>query len=302
MSHIKPPRPEEKTKFNFTQNIDREKSKIARDIGIYNYPFCIDRYDYCEKLVDTLEYNIKGLLENIVYLEMLIKKGLFYDISLDLYREHIKKQLIHNYKFQFIREFCLVNEFLKFNTNTFTYKKYTDINKFYSEGIEFMVKMYRYLKYCEKSYEIDNYNNNSKIKLEGDNFNDIIQNNRNTFYEALEDNLSFSFDNVYGVSKWKVKKICKKIIKVESETYTKNIKMSDINSITIHLREGLRYPDPLGFDKSEIDRIRERRHNLFNDYTLEYEKNKTNRIDIFKLLEFVEFPDKRYTLRNIRLD
>jgi len=222
----------DKVEFLFENKIFKQKI-MPPEQDQYNHQEYgrTQNYKKCLRIFQLLEYNIRGLNENINYLLLLCKKGKI-NMSSDIYENHILPILIHNYNFQFINEFCILKE-LQSNED-FIYK-YKSI--YYVKGIDFMIYFYNYLNYYEENTSIKNYNDESYILLEGNNYNEIFEANRDIIKEAFCNGKDI-YVNKSSYCNYKIVKTCKKIIKTQGEFgVKKQYKNENIQTLTINLRE-----------------------------------------------------------------
>jgi len=259
-------------RFNFMNKIFKQK---LPEIEADNF------YDDFIKLFNIIEFNIRGLNENIYYLLLLIKKNKI-NISLDIFEANILPILIHNYNFQFINEFCLLKQIMD-NPD----KIYHDINEYYRDGINFMIEKYQIINYSHEFYEVKKYNDESIIKLDGDDFDYIYYPNEQLIKNELANNSEICFNNETFYT-YKIDKICLKIIKTTNDCgHKKQFKKNDIKNITIKKYRCKKLPSApyinydfrqyLWFSNREIN------DDLFEKFT----KNKKNIINVYRLLKYV---------------
>ena len=269
MSHqlLKMTKSDYKFRFSFMNKIFKQKLPEME---------CDGFYDDTIKLFNILEFNIRGLNENIYYLLLLIKKNKI-NISLDIYENHILPILIHSYNFQFINEFCLLKQIID-NPN----KIYNDINDYYMSGINFMIEKYQIINYYREYYEVKKYNEESTIELDGNDFDSIYYPNQ----ELIKNNEIY-FNN-YTLYRYKIDKICNKIIKTTNDCgQKKQFKKNDIKNITIKNYRCKKLPSApyINYDFREYLWFSNREINddLFEKFT----KNKKNIINVYRLLKYV---------------
>ena len=234
-----------------------------------------DSYDDIIKLFNILEFNIRGLNENINYLLLLIKKNKI-NISLDIYEANILPILLHNYNFQFINEFCLLKQII-YNPN----KIHRDMNNYYKDGIDFMIEKYQLLNFSHEFYEVKKYNEESTIELDGDHFDSIYYPNQ----ELIKNNeIYFNNDSLY---RYKIDKICNKIIKTTNDCgQKKQFKKNDIKNITVKKYRCKKLPSAphISFDFNKHLCFSNRK---INDKFEEFIKNKKNIMNVYRLLKYV---------------
>ena len=116
--------------FHFDNQVKRRNLQEATEYNTRGTRL-ENNYLYVLQTLKLVDYNTKGLFQNIIYTTTLIKKGLL-NISIDIYLENIINRLIHNYKFQIINEFSLLKQFIAFgnrtmNRNTFATPRPTNV-------------------------------------------------------------------------------------------------------------------------------------------------------------------------------
>ena len=216
--------------FNFSKNLkglkDKKPKFTGKDIKNSHLRFDQTKYSLCENICILVDYNTKGLLENIIYLKMLMKKGKF-KISLDLFEEEIEGLLIFNYKYNIFKEFCLINQY-----RVDYYKKYATEDDFHFYGMEFMLEVKAYLLWGQHIYETQTFNDANETHFDNidlDNLNPSIE---AILQSAIDEKKEVSingydtFDNII--------KICNKIVKLQTNPYNiSQIKKTDIKKIKI---------------------------------------------------------------------
>ena len=271
MSHqlLKMTKSDYKFRFSFMNKIFKQKLPSHEDDDRF--------YDDTIRLFNILEFNIRGLNENIYYLLLLIKKNKI-NIGLDIYEANILPILIRNYNFQFINEFCLLKQIID-NPN----KIYNDINDYYMSGINFMIEKYQFINYTHEREEAQKYNRESVIELDGDDFDSIYYPNE----ELIKNNNEIYFNN-YPLYRYKINKICNKIIKTTDDCgHKKQFKKIDIKNITIKKYRCKKTPNHpyINFDFRQYLWFMNREINdeLFEEFV----KNKKNIINVYRLLKYV---------------
>lgn len=194
-----------------------------------------DNYDYAMDTLALVDFNTKGLFENIIYTKALIKKGLL-NISIDIYLEHIIKRLIHNYKFQILNEFSLLKQFIAFNNRVINRNTF----EFYENGICYAIDLFNYINYCNKFTECKMYNEQNTITMRAmvGGWDAIITNYEEVDIESyIRDKKPFILKE-HSSQEYIIEKVCKKILKVrENDTFgsRKQIKKSDIQYVKVLL-------------------------------------------------------------------
>tara|TARA_R110002020_G_scaffold219060_2_gene426900 strand:- start:629 stop:1552 length:924 start_codon:yes stop_codon:yes gene_type:complete len=285
----------EKFKFVFNNDLDR---RILQDINEEELKTTIleREYFYCENAFKLVDYNTKGLLENITYTKMLIKKNLL-NIPTDIYLEHIIKRLIHNYKFQIVNEFCLLKQFIEYS-NTALVKQESD---YYEHGINYAIRLFNFIK-CVDKFVLDKVRNRQQsIEIEGQNW-DYIFNYQ--IQEHIIQNKKEFIIRKNSQEKYKLYKICNKTIKVQrtdlpfiGQQNIKQIKKSDIQYVKIFIEEE-RTPYIDYCARNTIRQYIEKRdifvfHNAesrFNEYDkfVDYCENKKDIINLQNILQYIK--------------
>jgi len=227
---------EEQMCFHFDNQVKRQNLKKTTEYHIQGTKL-EDNYNYAIQTLKLVDFNTKGLFENIIYTKALIKKGLL-NISIDIYLEHIIKRLIHNYKFQIVNEFSLLKQFISFgnrimNKNTF---------EFYENGICYAIELFNFINYCNKftKCKIHNEQNTDIMRAMVGGWDAIIDNFE--LQGRLDDIESYLADKKpfilreYSQQEYIIEKVCKKILKVrEFGIYhiKKQIKKADIDYVKV---------------------------------------------------------------------
>jgi len=260
-------------RFNFMNKIFKQKIPETEGDNFY---------DDSIKLFNILEFNIRGLNENIYYLLLLIKKKKI-NISIDIYEANILPILIHNYNFQFINEFCLLKQIID-NPN----KIHRDMNDYYKEGINFMIEKYQMINYSHEFYEVKKYNEESTIELDGNDFDSIYYPNEQLIKNELYFNSSEICFNNETYYTYKIDKICNKIIKTTNDCgQKKQIKKNDIKNITIKKYRCKKFPSPPYFNDKFRNYLRFSNREINDKLFEEFTKNKNNIMNVYRLLKYV---------------
>ena len=224
----------EKFKFVFNKDLDRRNLQDNEEES--KTTILEEEYYYCENTFRLVDYNTKGLLENIIYTKKLIKKGLL-NISIDIFVEHILNRLIYNYKFQIVNEFCLLKQFIDYG-NTLLVKQES---KYYEEGINYAVRLFNFIKYVDKFVRHKVWYRQQSIEIEGENWDNIF--NHQIQQHIIQDKKDFIIRR-NSEEKYKLYKICNKTIKVQradlphiGQPKIKQIKKTDIQYLKIILQE-----------------------------------------------------------------
>ena len=223
--------------FHFTNEVKRQNLKETTEYFTEGTRL-EDNYDYTLQTLKLVDYNTKGLFQNIIYTTTLIKKGLL-NISIDIYLEHIINRLIHNYKFQIVNEFSLLRQFIDYGNRAIIRDNY----EFHKQGIHYAQQLFRFVNYCNRFTECQMINNQRtdimRVYNDGG-WDDIIDN-----FETegrLEDIQSYIRDKKpfilkeYSSQEYIIEKVCNKILKVrENDTWgeRKQIKKSDIQYVKV---------------------------------------------------------------------
>jgi len=285
----------EKIKFLFNNDLNR---KNLQDINEEELKTTIleQEYFYSENTFKLVDYNTKGLLENITYTKMLIKKGLL-NISIDIFVEDILKRLIYNYKFQIINEFCLLKQFIEYG-NTALVKQESD---YYENGINYAVRLFNFIKYVDKFVLDKVWNRQQTIEFEGENWDNIF--NYQIQQHIIQDKRDFLIRK-NSQEKYKLDKLCNKTIKVKradipyiGEQKIKQIKKKDIQYVKIFLEQE-RTPYIDYCSRNTIRQYIEKRdifvfHNAesrFNEYEkfVDYCENKKDIINLQNILQYIK--------------
>lgn len=283
--------------FEFDNKIYRKKlidNELKQNLDLN--PKYIKRYENCIRICNCVEFNCKGLLENIYYINKLIQKGKF-NISIDIYLEHIIKHLLENINFNYINEFCLLKENVSNGD-----MKYIDKNLFYNNGIEYLINITNYINWFEKTCEINFYNTNRKTILEGADWDNIMDNvdNYEMVCNGIVNNQTFHFGPCWRFTDYRIKKICNKIIKMNVNWgagwgYKKQIKKSEIQEIIIVNGEPKKLPDiPYTIRENSFNDI------VYDDmsqsyYFCKFCKNKKYILDTEKLVEHIKYDKFMWT-------
>ena len=286
---------QEKIKFVFNNDLDR---RILQDINEEELKTTNleQDYFYCENAFKLVDYNTKGLLENITYTKMLIKKGLL-NISIDIFLEHILKRLIYNYKFQIVNEFCLLKQFIEYG-NTALVKQESD---YYEHGINYAIRLFNFIKDIDKFVLDTVWNRQQSIEIEGENWDNML--NYHIQEHIIKDKREFIIRE-NSQEKYKLDKLCNKTIKVKradlpfiGQQKIKQIKKNDIQYVKIILGEE-RPPYVDYCARTTIRNYREKRdifvfHNTYNRFTeqdkfLDYCKNKKDIINLQNILQNIK--------------
>jgi len=229
MSHIVYENTYNNFEFNFSKNLKGLKTKKPKyapsDFKEIFVGFNYDIYSLCDNICLLVDYNTKGLLENIIYLKMLMKKGKI-KLSLDLFEEHIEELLISNYKYNIFKEFCLINEYREHYC-----KKYATEDAFHFHGMEFMLKVKAYLLWAGHIYMTQTFNEQNETFLNNIDFDNLNPSEEAILNSAVDEKKQvylndFSYDYII--------KICKKIVKCRRSSRTVNITKLTINEIRIY--------------------------------------------------------------------
>ena len=239
MSNIASEQQQKKYIMRFNKQVEREEFVDRKWIDNYfEFLWQIETYDCILDIFDLVDFNTKGLFQNIIYLKMLTKKGLF-KVSIDIYLEHIVKYLLYNYKVQIINEFALINQHISLPE----YCKYSNDFLFYKKGVDFAIDLYNCYKSCNKYLETYNYNLQQKKDIEGNDFDDIY--NKLTLEEKQKFTSTAIVFKDFGCLSYYIDKICNKIIKVrerDNPDYKRQFKKADITRITLRIGEIRTYP------------------------------------------------------------
>ena len=222
--------------FHFTNEVKRQN--LQETTETYTQGTRLeDNYDYTLQVLKLVDYNTKGLFQNIIYTTTLIKKGLL-NISIDIYLEHIINKLIHNYKFQIVNEFSLLRQFIDYGNRAII----RDNFEFHKEGINYAYQLFRFVNYCNRFTECQMINNQRTdiMRANVGGWDAIIDN-----FEAegrLEDIQSYLADKKpfilkeYSADEYIIEKVCNKILKVRENGMfhsKKQIKKSDIQYVKV---------------------------------------------------------------------
>lgn len=222
--------------FYFDSQVKRQNLKDTTEYHIQGTK-AEDNYDYVIETLKLVDFNTKGLFENIIYTKALIKKRLL-NISIDIYLEHIIKRLIHNYKFQIVNEFSLLKQFISFGNRTVNKNTF----EFYENGICYAIELFNYINYCNKFTECKIYNQQNTDIMRAmvggwdaiiDNFE--LQGRLDDIESYIRDKKPFILKE-YSQQEYIIEKVCKKILKVrEFGIYhiKKQIKKADIDYVKV---------------------------------------------------------------------
>lgn len=223
--------------FHFDNQVKRRNLQEATEYNTRGTRL-ENNYLYVLQTLKLVDYNTKGLFQNIIYTTTLIKKGLL-NISIDIYLENIINRLIHNYKFQIINEFSLLKQFIAFGNRTMN--RYTF--EFYENGICYAIELFNFINYCNKFTEckIHNEQNTDIMRANVGGWDAIIENFE--LQGRLEDIESYIKDKKpfilkeYSREEYIIDKVCNKILKVRENSIwapsRKQIKKADIQYVKV---------------------------------------------------------------------
>lgn len=222
--------------FHFDNQVKRRNLQEATEYNTRGTRL-ENNYLYVLQTLKLVDYNTKGLFQNIIYTTTLIKKGLL-NISIDIYLENIINRLIHNYKFQIINEFSLLKQFIAFGNRTMN--RYTF--EFYENGICYAIELFNFINYCNEFTEckIHNEQNTDIMRANVGGWDAIIENFE--LQGRLEDIESYIKDKKpfilkeYSRDEYIIEKVCKKILKVRENGWfhsKKQIKKADIQYVKV---------------------------------------------------------------------
>lgn len=267
-----------------------------------------DNYDYAIETLKLVDFNTKGLFENIIYTKTLIKKGLL-NISIDIYLEHIIKRLIHNYKFQIVNEFSLLKQFIAFGNRTMNKNTF----EFYENGICYAIELVNYINYCNNFTECRIYNqqNTDIMRAMVGGWDAIIENFE--LQGRLDDIESYIRDKKpfilkeYSTEEYVIDKVCNKILKVRKNGWynsRKQIKKLDIQYVKVLLEPEKTFYQ--NFEKTmSICNYRNRKnifvfHNAENpkEKHIEFNRFRENTKSIIDLKNVFEYILTEYSIGN----
>ena len=216
--------------FNISKNLKGLKTKkpnfTGKDIRKTYLNFDESKYSLCQDICVLVDYNTKGLLENIIYLKMLMKKGKF-KISLDLFEKEFEGLLILNYKYNIFKEFCLINQY-----KVDYYKKYATEDDFHFYGMEFMLEVKAYLLWGQHIYETQTFNDAKTTRLDNIDFNNLTHAQEAIINTAIVEKKEVIINGCQRNDN--IIKICNKIVKLQTNPYNiSQIKKTDIKKIKI---------------------------------------------------------------------
>ncbi len=241
-----------------------------------------DNYDYVIETLKLVDFNTKGLFENIIYTKALIKKRLL-NISIDIYLEHIIKRLIHNYKFQIVNEFSLLKQFISFGNRTVNKNTF----EFYENGICYAIELFNYINYCNEFTECKIYNqqNTDIMRCVVGGWDNIIENFE--LQGRLDDIESYIRDKKpfilkeYSTDEYIIEKVCNKILKVRENGWNtrRQIKKANIQYVKVMLEPEKRFYQ--NYEKElSICNYRNRK-NIFVFHNVENYKKKNEEFQTF---------------------
>lgn len=228
---------EEHMCFYFDSQVKRQNLKDTTEYHIRGTKL-ENNYSYAMDTLKLVDFNTKGLFENIIYTKTLIKKGLL-NISIDIYLEHIIKRLIHNYKFQILNEFSLLKQFIAFGNRTVNKNTF----EFYENGICYAIELFNYINYCNEFTECKIYDeqNTDIMRCVVGGWDAIIENFE--LQGRLEDIESYIRNKrpfilkEYSRDEYIIEKVCNKILKVRENGWNirRQIKKADIQYVKVML-------------------------------------------------------------------
>lgn len=223
--------------FYFDSQVKRQNLKDTTEYHIRGTKL-ENNYSYAMDTLKLVDFNTKGLFENIIYTKTLIKKGLL-NISIDIYLEHIIKRLIHNYKFQILNEFSLLKQFIAFGNRTVNKNTF----EFYENGICYAIELFNYINYCNEFTECKIYDeqNTDIMRCVVGGWDAIIENFE--LQGRLEDIESYIRNKrpfilkEYSRDEYIIEKVCNKILKVRENGWNirRQIKKADIQYVKVML-------------------------------------------------------------------
>lgn len=299
MSNFYSPK-QEQQKFimRFDMDIKKEKFLEKEKIEHYlEYDFQRNVYDYILKVFSLVEFNVKGLFENIIYVKMLIKKGLF-NISIDIYLEQIVKHLLYNYKYQIVNEFALINQHISLKANTI----YNDEYDYLEGGVEYAMKLYEAFEVMTLWVNTYEYNLQQSVRFSGANYDHIIdnleENEKDIFYNHIKDKRPMLIRR-NGQDTYYIEKVCNKIIKFIHCDYgsKKQVKKADLDYLKLIL--GKEKPYPNLYQNVEYVRNNLMRINIFEFKNSEIEKEfvlwcKNKKREVLNLEEMFKYIHEDY--------
>lgn len=241
MSHI--PQVENKPiNFEFSKKIKYDKIVEKKILDISEGPSSV--YQDLLRFIYMAEFNCKGLLENIKYIFMLIKKQKI-NLSFDIYLEEIYPIVMKNYKIKIINEFSLMKLYSDTKRGWGNDKLgYTNEYIHYSEGLSFMKKIYEKIESCKNILNSLYFNTHNKRVYTGDGFYDIIDKNphfENNINNAKNHKTQVSIETTKKIfTGGFIDKICDSTLKYkynkDSDRH-KQIKKKDIIEVVIILEQ-----------------------------------------------------------------
>jgi len=267
--------------FYFDSQVKRQNLKDTTEYHIQGTKL-ENNYDYVIETLKLVDFNTKGLFENIIYTKALIKKRLL-NISIDIYLEHIIKRLIHNYKFQIVNEFSLLKQFISFGNRTVNKNTF----EFYENGICYAIELFNYINYCNEFTECKIYNqqNTDIMRCVVGGWDNIIENFE--LQGRLDDIESYIRDKKpfilkeYSTDEYIIEKVCNKILKVRENGWNtrRQIKKANIQYVKVMLEPEKRFYQ--NYEKElSICNYRNRK-NIFVFHNVENYKKKNEEFQTF---------------------
>tara|TARA_R100001463_G_scaffold27815_2_gene64241 strand:- start:3626 stop:4567 length:942 start_codon:yes stop_codon:yes gene_type:complete len=269
--------------FYFDSQVKRQNLKDTTEYHIQGTRL-EDNYNYAIETLKLVDFNTKGLFENIIYTKALIKKGLL-NISIDIYLEDIIKRLIHNYKFQILNEFSLLKQFIAFGNRTVNKNTF----EFYENGICYAIELFNFITYCDyfTKCKIFNEQNTDIMRANVGGWDAIIENFE--LQGRLDDIESYIRDKKpfilkeYSRDEYIIEKVCNKILKVRENGMfhsKKQIKKANIQYVKVILEPEKPFYE--NFEKQvSINNYRNRK-NIFVFHNAENPREKYREFKTFR--------------------